>query len=895
MDILGAASELPAERRAAFLDAACGPDAAMRAELESLLKSHESAGRFLSDATVDVGTEAFPGVSPHPHTTAATITSARDERYGQMIGRYKLLEVIGEGGFGTVWMAEQREPVKRRVAFKIIKLGMDTRQVIARFEAERQALALMDHPCIARVFDAGSTETGRPYFVMEYIKGVPILEYCDTEKLSTEARLKLFTQICQAIQHAHQKGVIHRDIKPGNVLVTMHDGVPVPKVIDFGIAKATNAELTQKTLFTEHRQLIGTPAYMSPEQAEMSGLDIDTRSDIYSLGVLLYELLTGTTPFESKELLSAGLAEMVRIIREVEPPKPSTRLSTLGQAAGSRAAQRPTAGASRRLASTLQGDLDWIVMKCLEKDRTRRYESAGSLAMDIKRYLSNEPVSAGAPGAAYRLRKFVKRNRGAVIAAAVVAAILVLGILGTSIGFVQALHDRTRAVDAAIQAEEARSLEVKARTRAETITDFVIAALRSGDAQNISEVDDAGQDMTILAAMENAAKEIRSGRFKDDPETEIRLLETTAEIMRNNGRLSSAEPLVVRALQLSRVLHKDNAELANSIEHLAVLREELGMMDEAESLLREVLVIRRKLHTDTDPALAGTLQSLGTLLRENGKLEEAQAMGTEALTLSRKLHAGDHTEVAICLNNLALTVQARGDLAAAFPLYVEALDMHRRLYPGDHPEVAAGWNNLGFVLDAMGRLQEAESAIAQAVQMRRRLFKGDHHATATSLSNLAVIRQKLHRLEEAEPIALEALEMRRRLFRGDHPGVAASLAGLASIREGLGNLAQAESLHVEALEMSRRVFKSDSLDTACMLNNLAVIRRKMGRAGEAEPMLVEALGMRERILKGDHPLIVATLRNIEAVLRDLDRGGEADAFGRRADEMAMRLSSTRTN
>src|SRR5262245_46925925 len=401
--------------RSAILDRECGDDGELRREVESLL---------------DARTQALLRTAGAAHSLAATITESAPsaERPGDMVGRYKLLELLGEGGFGSVWMAEQREPVKRRVALKVIKLGMDTRQVMARFEAERQALALMDHPNIAKVFDAGATEAGRPYFVMEYIKGVPILEFCDTAALDTRARLSLFMSVCHAIQHAHQKGIIHRDIKPNNVLVTMHDGVPVPKVIDFGIAKATSSELTTRTFFTEHRQMIGTPAYMSPEQAEMSGLDVDTRSDIYSLGVLLYELLTGTTPFDSKSLLEAGLAEMMRIIREVEPHKPSTRLSSLGDT-GLRTAQQRRIGDVKKLGTILRGDLDWIVMKCLEKDRTQRYETANGLAEDIERHLRHEPVTAGAPSAGYRLRKFVRRNRGQVVAAGIVAGVLVLGVI----------------------------------------------------------------------------------------------------------------------------------------------------------------------------------------------------------------------------------------------------------------------------------------------------------------------------------------------------------------------------------------------------------------------------------------------------------------------------------
>ncbi|MCB1738726.1 MAG: serine/threonine protein kinase, partial [Gammaproteobacteria bacterium] len=343
--------DAPAEQRESILDRECAGDKGLKQRILKMISAAED-DRFLSDATAD----ALQGQD----TVDVTFAANPRERAGEQIGRYKLLEQIGEGGFGTVWAAEQREPVKRRVALKIIKLGMDTTQVIARFEAERQALAMMDHPNIAKVFDAGTSETGRPFFVMELVKGVPILEYCDKEKLDTRARLNLFTKVCNAIQHAHQKGIIHRDIKPSNVLITLHDGVPVPKVIDFGIAKATNAELTNRTIYTEHRQMIGTPAYMSPEQAEMSGLDIDTRSDIYSLGVLLYELLTGTTPFAIEELMSKGFAEMMRIIREDEPHKPSTRLSSLGETGTRTALQR---GADmRKLSLLLRGDLDWIVM-----------------------------------------------------------------------------------------------------------------------------------------------------------------------------------------------------------------------------------------------------------------------------------------------------------------------------------------------------------------------------------------------------------------------------------------------------------------------------------------------------------------------------------------------------
>jgi serine/threonine protein kinase len=452
-EIFNAAAEIAcAAERAAYLHQACGDDLALKAQIEELLDHDRSADSFW-DRTV-------PGLP-------AVAGDAIAERPGTVIGRYKLLEEIGEGGFGVVFMAEQEEPVRRRVALKIIKAGMDTRQVVARFEAERQALAMMDHPNIARVFDAGATETGRPYFVMELVKGIPITEYCDEHKLTTDERLNLFLDVCSAVQHAHQKGIIHRDLKPSNVMVTLHDDKPVPKIIDFGIAKATQARLTDKTLFTEFRQLIGTPAYMSPEQAQMIGLDVDTRSDIYSLGVLLYELLTGSTPFDSKQLMQSGYDEMRRIIREVEPPRPSTRLSSSGSLpfagrvtegvndSATIAANRHTEPG--KLTRELRGELDWIVMKCLEKDRTRRYESAGSLARDIERHLHDEPVQACPPSAAYHFRKFARRNKVALAIASAAIAMLLLGVAGLALSNRLIAAQRLRAEQNFVRARTAVS------------------------------------------------------------------------------------------------------------------------------------------------------------------------------------------------------------------------------------------------------------------------------------------------------------------------------------------------------------------------------------------------------------------------------------------------------
>jgi serine/threonine protein kinase len=448
-EIFEAASKLPAEQRAAYLQTACGDDAALRARIEGLLKAHDEAVDFMEEPA-------------GPARKTIVLTLPPDEKPGDKIGRYKLLQQIGEGGCGMVYMAEQEEPVRRRVALKVIKLGMDTKSVIARFEAERQALAMMDHPNIAKVLDAGATETGRPFFVMELVRGIKITDYCDQNKLSTQERLGLFMQVCNAIQHAHQKGIIHRDIKPSNILVTLHDGKPVPKVIDFGIAKATQGRLTDQTLFTAFEQFIGTPAYMSPEQAEMSGLDIDTRSDIYALGVLLYELLTGRTPFDPKELLQSGFDELRRTIREKEPARPSTKLGTLLAADLTAVAQRRQSDAPK-LVHLLRGDLDWIVMKSLEKDRTRRYETANGLAMDIQRYLTNEPIVARPPSALYRFQKLVRRNKTVFAAVSAGVAALVIGLVLSLYLFIQERAALKREV-AAEQAE--KQLRQQAEQRA---------------------------------------------------------------------------------------------------------------------------------------------------------------------------------------------------------------------------------------------------------------------------------------------------------------------------------------------------------------------------------------------------------------------------------------------
>ena len=475
----------PAERERYLIDA-CQGQPELRQQVEALLGASERAGDFLAK------------------TIKVQPADCLSEGPGTVIGRYKLLQQIGEGGCGVVYMAEQEEPIRRRVAFKVIKLGMDTKQVIARFEAERQVLALMDHPNIAKVLDAGATDTGRPYFVMELVRGIRITDYCDQNNLSTEQRLDLFMRVCHAIQHAHQKGIIHRDIKPSNILVTINDGVPVPKVIDFGIAKATEQRLTDKTLFTAFEQFIGTPAYMSPEQAEMTSLDLDTRSDIYALGVLLYELLTGQTPFNAKELMAAGVEGMRRIIREQEPLRPSTCISTLGGADQTTVAKRRQSDPPK-LVQRVRGDLDWIVMKCLEKDRTRRYEGATALALDIEHHLKHEPVTAAAPSLVYHARKFARRHRLSLAMATTVLALLVAGVVVSTWLAIKANRARTTAETARTEAERAREAERTERLRAEAekrTAQLHLYAANMNLAQQAWEDNNVGRVQQLLAETE---------------------------------------------------------------------------------------------------------------------------------------------------------------------------------------------------------------------------------------------------------------------------------------------------------------------------------------------------------------------------------------------------------
>jgi serine/threonine protein kinase/Flp pilus assembly protein TadD len=838
--------------RAAYLDEVCGDDAALRQRIERLLSVQPEIGGFLD-----------PPFPAHD----ATSDDPNHERLGTLIGPYKLLEQIGEGGFGIVFMAEQQQPVRRKVALKVVKPGMDTRQVVARFEAERQALALMDHQNIAHVFDGGETASGRPYFVMELVRGVPITDFCDQNHQTIRQRLEVFVTVCQAVQHAHTKGIIHRDLKPSNVMVTLHDGVPVVKVIDFGIAKALGQQLTDKTLFTNYAVMIGTPLYMSPEQAEMSGLDLDTRSDIYSLGVLLYELLTGTTPCDKERLRTAAYDEIRRMIREEEPARPSTRISTLGQAAATVSVNRKSD--PKRLSQLFRGELDWIVMKALEKDRNRRYETASAFAADVQRYLANEVVLARPPSKWYRFRKFAARKKGLLAALGLVLLTLIAGILGTTGALIEARTQRNLA-----RAGETQARQSEAETKA--VLQFfrkniLTAARPKGQGGGL------GRDATIREAVDQAEASIGQS-FADKPLAEAAIRETLGFTYWYMSLYAQAIEQQKRVLALRRAqLPLDHPDTLNAMAALASAYQAAGQLDDALRLQEETLNLRKALLGPNDTETLWSMNRVATTLLTAGRVEEAVPLLEDGLSRAKSALGPEHPDTLIYMSYLAVGYRQAGRLDEALRLHEETLELHIAKLGPNHPDTLAAMNDFAFTYHEAGRLADAMALQEKTLALRKTVLGADHIDTLNSMSNLAAVYRDAGRLGEALPLVEHALNLLKAQVGPDHPHTLFCMANLASVHREAGRLDEARALCEETSRLMKAKFGPAYLRRLSVLNDLGVCLVRMKRFDEAEALLRECLALRQQKAPGDW-WVFRTKSQLGQALTGLKRYADAEAL-----------------
>jgi eukaryotic-like serine/threonine-protein kinase len=828
-ELLQSALRLPSDERTKFLRQACGGDAALEHEVQSLLISQREIDNFLDRPAFELAAEQMARGDPAQ-------LLAFDAQPGQSIGPYHLIERLGSGGMGEVWRAEQSEPIRRTVALKLIKAGMDTRAVVARFDSERQALATMDHPNIAKVFDAGATPAGRPFFVMELVPGVSITSYCDDHRLTIQQRLLVFLQVCEGVQHAHQKAIIHRDLKPSNILVEEVDGKPVPKIIDFGLAKAATDDGATRSMFTEAGMMVGTPSYMSPEQAGSLDATIDTRTDVYSLGVILFELLVGAPPFDSKDVRRSGAEAMLRQIRESEAPRPSVKFAALGAASqeASVRGERPAV-----VLRQLRGDLDWITLKAIEKERSRRYSSTSELAADIRRHLDDQPVLAGPPSAAYRARKFVRRHR---IAVAIVGAAAAAGIAVAANIVVQArrvARERDRAEREAVAAK--------------SVSDFLVGLFAVSDPSQAR-----GNSVTAREILDRGRDQIET-QLSGQPEVQARMMDTIGQVYVSLGLYQQAEPLLQRALAARRsLLGRQHPDTLATMDHLGRNFERLGRYEESEKLVREVLDTRLQLLGPNHPDTIAARHGLIVLTIDKGDFAAAEKLTREELEILRRIRGPEDATAIASMYNLALVVGNQRRSAEAIELYRQLLDIERRVLGPTHPDTLTTMSSFGHLLTSAGQYAEAEKLLRENLDDKRRILGPEHSETLWAMHDLALTLREGGHPAEAESLERQTLAMRRRVLGPEHPETLSSMNQLSADLDDLHRYAEAEPLYRQTIEIQQRVLGANHPDTANTKYNLACNLALTGRRREAIATLADAV---------DHGLTAGVASGIE---RDAD-------------------------
>ena len=855
-EIFHAALDLAPEEQPGFVARKCAGHPLIAAEVHRLLAAERSQPSGFLDPPIGAQ-PSRPNDRRNPSAqvasvdiSALTVAPANDSSQpttpppNGSIGPYHLLQLIGSGGMGEVWLAEQTLPVSRRVALKLIKAGMDTREVVARFQSERQALALMDHPGIAKVFEAGSTSQGRPYFVMEYITGVPITEFCDQHKMTVRQRLELFVEVCEGVQHAHQKAIIHRDLKPSNILVSELNGKPLPRIIDFGIAKAMSQGLAAEDQFTRTGVILGTPAYMSPEQAGSGGADVDTRTDVYSLGAVLYELLVGQGPLDLRNL---AFDEKLRLVRDAEAPRPSTRLRTLGDKSSATAQDRgcvpPT---SATLARLLRGDLDAITLKALEKDRSRRYASPSDLAADIGRHLRNEAVLAVAPSTAYRARKFARRYRGPLLIACAFALVLMVAA-------VVSIRQSIRANREAATAQAVNSFwenDVLAQAS---------AANQRGPGAN------PDLHLEVRTALDRSAARL-GGKFNQQPEVEAAIRDTIGQTYLDLGLYPQARTHLERALELHRrVLGGESPEALKTAGRLAQTAFLEGKYAEAEVAFNQNLEAERRVLGPEHPDTLASMSGLADVYRARGKYAQAEELYSRTVEIQRRVLGAEHPDTLGSMNGLARVYHGQGTYPQAEVLYSQVVEISRRVLGPEHPDTLTSMYNLAGTYRDEGKISQAESLYDQVIEIRRRVLGPTHPQTLNTMVGLGNIYWAQGKYAQAEALLSQTLQIERQTLGPEHLTTLISMNNLANVYAAEGKYAQAEALHSQALEIKRRVLGPEHYSTLSSMNNLAEAYGLQREWARAEALFNQTLEIKRRVLGPEHPETLVTVSDFASM------------------------------